>query len=191
MALWKGSLPAFLISLPYSTVLFASYHVLRPAVSPGHIDALTAAKIFGAGCSSGVLLTLFHGPLEVWKVRLQTTYTPGAASGGSARLTGRGEPTIAHELMDARARHGVQSLFRGSSMLLIRNVPGNGIFFSAFEGLGAMFRRNRNWGLDPFTAQLCVGGENFCSNLRVRTSVYSHPRCPKTPFSEPAAPFFH
>ena len=173
LALWKGSLPAFLISLPYSTVLFASYHLLRPAVQPGRIDAEVACKIFASGAASGVLLTIFHGPLEMWKVRLQTSYLPAAEHafrGRGGMHAGKGSPSVLQQLMEARAKHGVQSLFRGSSMLVLRNVPGNGIFFSAFEGFGALFEQNRRkWGLDPFMAQLCVGG--VCAYIRACVRV--------------------
>lgn len=141
LALWKGSLPAFLISLPYSTVLFASYHALRPAVQPGHMDAEMTCKIFASGAASGVILphprarlslsplllpppslltnpitpiqvvlTVFHGPLEMWKVRLQTTYLPVAEQ--AARSGGGGGRSVLHQLMEARARDGVRSLFR-------------------------------------------------------------------------------
>ena len=54
-------------------VLFASYDALRPNVPDGRIDAEHAIKIFAAGAGSGVLLTAFHSPLEMWKVRLQTS----------------------------------------------------------------------------------------------------------------------
>ena len=91
-ALWKGSLPALLISVPYSTVLFASYDALRPTIPDASIiDAPLACRIFAAGAGSGVLLTLFHTPLELWKVRLQTTYSPAAAT---AQATGSAAAAI-------------------------------------------------------------------------------------------------
>jgi len=159
LALWKGSLPALLISVPYSTVLFASYDLLRPKLPGTHIDAPLALKIFAAGSGSGVFLTLFHTPLEMWKVRLQTAYSPAANTARGAIAVGGAEvPTVLSQMMQARVRHGMQSLFRGSSMLLLRNIPGNGIFFLAFEGFGALFERHQNWGMDPIAARLCVGG---------------------------------
>jgi hypothetical protein len=159
LALWKGSLPALLISVPYSTVLFASYDLLRPTILGTNIDAELALKIFAAGSGSGVFLTIFHTPLEMWKVRLQTAYSPAAtAARGAIAGGGADVPTVLSHMMQARARHGTHSLFRGSSMLLLRNIPGNGIFFLAFEGFGSLFERHQNWGLDPFVARLCVGG---------------------------------
>ena len=130
-------------------VLFASYDALRPNVPDGHIDAEHAIKIFAAGAGSGVLLTAFHSPLEMWKVRLQTSYTaadaarptgagsPAAAAAAAAASTAQGQKqsVLGQLAAAAQQRGGVRLLFRGSSMLLLRNIPGNGVFFSAFEGV--------------------------------------------------------
>ena len=117
LALWKGLTPQFLISLPSSTLLFGTYQNLRPE-RPRTAAAATEwrsfyAGVFGAGFGSGVALTVFQNPLDVWRTRLQTTYS------------GEAPPPPA----------SAKVAMRGVSMTAVRNLPGNGVFFLVHEGL--------------------------------------------------------
>lgn len=82
LALWKGLTPQVLISLPSSTLLFGTYHALRPE-RPGGADSVEwrsfYAGVFGSGCGSGVALTALQNPLDVWRTQLQTHCNPLAA----------------------------------------------------------------------------------------------------------------
>ena len=163
-ALYKGFLPQMLISLPYSAVLFGSYSRLLPIMTDekqwkwqlrhGETkSARTAADlryfsgIFLAGMGSGVLVTLFQNPLDVWRTRLQTAGT------GVSGTVSKTEAFAARQLP--------RSALRGLSMTIIRNLPGNGIFFLVNELLREGFMR-RDKGmlnqLSPAVRELAIGG---------------------------------
>ena len=71
-----------------------------------------------------------------YQVRLQTSYTAAAASAAQRQK----KSVLGQLAAAAQQRGGVRLLFRGSSMLLLRNIPGNGVFFSAFEGVRGCVR---------------------------------------------------
>ena len=136
-ALWKGFTPQLLISLPYSAIMFGTYRSLRPAdPPPGSARAEWRrfyGGVFAAGFASGVALTALQNPLDVWRTRLQTTYTPASQRGAEAR----GSLPALRALMDGPDKWRL--LFRGTSMTAARNMPGNGIFFVSHEYLLLLF----------------------------------------------------
>jgi solute carrier family 25 carnitine/acylcarnitine transporter 20/29 len=142
MSLWKGSVPALLLSVPYSTIMFGSYRVLRDypilesrPFQPGNryssedsrdVDYPYLPDVFLHGAASGIVLTTFHNPLELWRVQLQTRYDTEAL---------QRRPVSVLQTLSARCKSvGVRrALFAGASMLFVRNIPGNGVYFSALE----------------------------------------------------------
>ena len=86
-ALYKGFVPQLLISMPYSLLMFGTYEQLRPRNCV--VDLGYFSKVFMAGVGSGVLLTLFQNPLDVWRTRLQTAGT--GVSGTAPKATKRPE----------------------------------------------------------------------------------------------------
>ena len=147
LALWKGLTPQVLISLPSSTLLFGTYQSLRPERPSTQSMAAAGAErrrfylgVFGAGFGSGVALTAFQNPLDVWRTRLQTTYgdappPPPATSWRSA--------------------------WRGVSLTAVRNLPGNGLFFFLHEWLDANVREKISGDggvMSPALARMLCGG---------------------------------
>ena len=114
-ALWRGAAPQLLLSLPYSTLLFGTYAALRPAGEPSY------PEIFLAGMASGVAVSLWAQPLDVWRTREQVVRREAGQSSGALR-----------SLLRQR-----RQLLRGFSMTAVRSLPGNGAFFAIYEGLKA------------------------------------------------------
>jgi len=143
LALWKGLTPQVLISLPSSTLLFGSYQALRPD-RPRTATASSEWRtfylgVFGAGVGSGVTLTAFQNPLDVWRTQLQTTYSKGSPP----------PPTTA------------RSAWRGVSLTAVRNLPGNGFFFLVHESLDISVRERISCDgglMSPAVARMLCGG---------------------------------
>lgn len=134
-ALWKGFLPHILIAAPYSTFMFGTFNIFRPSPLPANADASSWRRYFGgvfvAGCLSGVVLTTFQNPLDVWRTRVQVSTKPlhGAkppVSQGAKSM----ESNFLKLVTSPQQRH---LLFRGLSMTATRNIPGNGVFFTVNE----------------------------------------------------------
>ena len=143
MALYKGFLPQLLISMPYSTIMFGTYARLKP-LKTDVLDSQYFFNVFLAGVGSGVLLTFFQNPLDVWRTRLQTAGT--GVSGKAPEITGRPRKTSA--------------AFRGFSMTAVRNLPGNGIFFLTNEVLRESVQQQKaltNY-FHPTVLELLIGG---------------------------------
>jgi len=144
LALWKGLTPQVLISLPSSTLLFGTYQALRPerphAAAASDADWYTFyAGVFGAGFSSGVALTAFQNPLDVWRTQLQTTYGDKPPP----------PPTT------------VRNAWRGVSLTAVRNLPGNGVFFLVHESLDMNVRERISCDggpVSPAVARMLCGG---------------------------------
>ena len=147
LALWKGLTPQVLISLPSSTLLFGTYQSLRPERPSTQSMAAAGAErrrfyvgVFGAGFGSGVALTAFQNPLDVWRTRLQTTYGDGGPPP---------PPTTA------------RNAWRGVSLTAVRNLPGNGVFFLVHESLDVNVRERISGdggGVSPAIARMLCGG---------------------------------
>ena len=150
-ALWQGSLPQLMMSVPYCAVMFGVYHHLQPAypsvnASPAEMKNYYTG-VFGAGVASGVAVNLFQNPLDVWRTRLQTVVKSHSPHEGPPA-----EGTLATLLKQRRL------MMRGMSMTLIRNLPGNGVYFASFEFLRHNCEVNQGFGLSPSLQQLLCGG---------------------------------
>lgn len=126
-ALWKGFLPQLLVSSPYSVIMFGVYDSLKP--QPPQESRGAIAGCFLAGAASGVAVTAFHNPLELWRVRVQTHLTADGS---------RGKNSTNGSVLRSLRKQPWQ-LGRGASMTLLENVIGNGVFFSSNEVLRRQF----------------------------------------------------
>lgn len=144
-ALWKGGLPQMIVSMPYSGLLFSTYAYLKPARLPDTAEIPRAqlgryyTDTFVAGSLSGVLLCLFQNPLDVWKVKLQTTYGSAAAPLQVKKPLARADLT------------------RGMSMTALRNIPGNGVFLLSYEYLSRLARAHPELGLQSTAGSALTG----------------------------------
>ena len=150
LALWKGVKPQLLMSVPYSTAMFGVYSQLRPA-TPDRGTSEFYSGVFAAGMASGILVTAFH-PLDVWRTRLQTQYE------------GRGRGMLRSLLATAERR---SLLLRGVSMTTVRNLPGNGMFFTLHEFSLFKCREHNGFGIKSTDLQrlLCGGVTGIIFNL--------------------------
>ena len=156
-AFWKGFTPTLLGSLPYSTIMFGTFEFFRPdreteyfnkssspsagdtgsrsALSPSWAEKCQYyAKVFVAGASAGIPLTIFANPLDVWRTRVQTQGVLGASAGAAG--------TSGESVLKTLRLHK-HLLLRGTSMTLVRNLPGNGCFFVFNEVLNLEVMRGR------------------------------------------------
>lgn len=126
-ALWKGFWPAFVKDLPFATILFGMYRHFKPdprrCHEPGRAKWRYYAGVFAAGASSGVPLTLWSNPLDVWRIRVQAAGLAGVSAAA----------TDASVLTTLWARKRL--LMRGASMTMICLVPGSGVYFVLNEVL--------------------------------------------------------
>ncbi len=109
-----------------------------------------------AGVASGVAVTFFHNPMELWKVRVQThlSRSYSAAPGKQAVVESQLGTHNAATVLKSLLKNPTQ-LFRGASMTLVDNSIGNGIYFGTYESLriGLGNRDNWSWG-----TEMLVGG---------------------------------
>ena len=128
-AFWKGSLPALLMSVPYSMLMFGIYFNCRPADPPPDVTPSAAwyADVFTAGMVSGIPMSLIQNPLDCWRVRCATA--PPNETGFTV-------------LRNTLLRDSPAVLLRGFALTSFRNVPGGGLYFAAYEGaVGAAERQ--------------------------------------------------
>jgi hypothetical protein len=132
-ALFKGILPALLMQTPYSMVMFSVYDALKPqrGGDDGYLVGCAAA-----GAASGLAVTVFHQPLELWRGRVQSHRTGGGGRGSNFVNSA----SVLRDIL--RRKH----LGRGSSVLLFENVLGNATYFLTNEMLRAQLAARANDG---------------------------------------------
>jgi solute carrier family 25 carnitine/acylcarnitine transporter 20/29 len=155
MALSKGFAPMLLTSTPYSVIMFSSYELLKPSLTPEGAGAGYLGSCFLAGAASGVAVTVVHNPLELWRVRVQThlpvdSSGSSGSSGSGAKVQAR---TSSHVLRTLLSQP--RQLVRGASMTLAENVIGNGAFFGSNEALRQV---QMGWRKQSLVAEILVGG---------------------------------
>ena len=123
--------------------MFGTYQNVKPAVptTPEGENLGYIGRCALAGVASGVAVTFFHNPMEIWKVRVQTHLTrsysavPGqAAAAGPVSGKSTAPTHSAVTVLQSLVKNPAQ-LLRGSSMTLMDNSIGNGIYFGTYEGL--------------------------------------------------------
>lgn len=90
------------------------------------VDQLSLSQTALAGAISGVPVALVLGPLEMLKCRLQMM--PANAGTTRVSLTDCLRQTL-HE------GGGIRTLFRGTGLTVLRDVPGNAVYFGTYEFL--------------------------------------------------------
>ncbi|XP_064778031.1 mitochondrial carnitine/acylcarnitine carrier protein-like isoform X2 [Oncorhynchus masou masou] len=108
----------FLPLLPLSLSL---HHSLPPSLS------VRPSQLFLSGCLAGVFTTVIVCPGERVKCLLQVQ-----ASGGQQAVRYAGPLDCALKLYKAQ---GIRSIYKGTTLTLIRDVPSNGAYFMAYDFL--------------------------------------------------------
>ncbi len=131
-ALFRGTVYPLSTAALQNAVCFHSYGLacrqlqqLSSAHSIPDSQPLSLENIFWAGCFAGAVQTVIVTPIDLLKIRLQLqTATPGSASyiGPWSML----QKVISRE-------GGARSLYRGTTITAIRDIPSHGVYFAAFE----------------------------------------------------------
>ncbi|KAM8862770.1 mitochondrial carnitine/acylcarnitine carrier protein-like isoform 1-T1 [Spinachia spinachia] len=85
----------------------------------------THTQLFLSGCLAGIFTTVIVAPGERIKCLLQVQ-----ASGGGSRYAGPVDCA-----MRLYKEQGIRSVYKGTVLTLIRDVPSNGLYFLTYEGL--------------------------------------------------------
>lgn len=121
--LWRGLSPTLLMAIPANVIYFAGYDWLRtsprsPMVGIGDVYAPLVA-----GSAARVLAALAVSPIEMLRTRMQAAHS---SETGVLRATISG-------MQDMVASQGYQSLWRGLSLTLWRDVPFSAMYWWGYE----------------------------------------------------------
>ncbi|KAF7198200.1 Mitochondrial carrier protein MTM1 [Pseudocercospora fuligena] len=124
--LWRGLSPTLLMSIPANVIYFAGYDWLRwSPKSPmvGQVSDPYAPLV--AGTVARILAGFAVSPIEMLRTRMQAS---------SSKEQGRGimRSTI-DGMKDMVAQQGVQSLWRGLSLTMWRDVPFSAMYWWGYE----------------------------------------------------------
>ncbi|KAG4304225.1 hypothetical protein PORY_002406 [Pneumocystis oryctolagi] len=117
-ALWRGLSPTLVMALPSTVIYFVGYDHLRQYFSS------PIAPLFCGAFSRAMSATVIS-PLELFKVRLQSAvHCPNSTSIFSTVIIG---------IQDMVKTQGLQSLWKGLSPTLWRDVPFSGFYWMGYE----------------------------------------------------------
>ncbi|KND00658.1 organic acid transporter [Spizellomyces punctatus DAOM BR117] len=112
-------------ALEYVKRSFTSYNRSAGSATPDH---LSMPQLFLAGAASGIANSVLSGPIEHVRTRLQVQ---GSSTSG-------GKPTYSGPLDFARkvaGEHGVNALYKGQAVTMVREFFGYGAYFATYEWL--------------------------------------------------------
>jgi len=131
-ALWKGHVPAQLLSGVYGLAQFGSFEILTKAVHLNVTDKGGMFVHFICGSISGGIATLVSMPCDTIRTR----------------LVGQGEPKIyngpVHAMITMIKTEGYSSLFKGFLPNVIQIMPHAGIQFAAFHAFTELYWMTSN-----------------------------------------------
>ena len=138
-----------LFSMPIINAVFmGTYDVGRWLQGVGFHDQMTITQATLAGALAGGVACILGTPMELVKCRLQMEIVPENGKRTKAR----------HMVLQVVKEQGVRGLYRGNVVTLMREVPGSGIYFAAYEyakmNLNSWFGENA---FNPFLAGGCAG----------------------------------
>jgi hypothetical protein len=131
--LYKGmSFPLFGTVLETATLFLSNGSMRRALVERGHLEPgadLPIPLVFVSGAGAGFFVSFILTPLELVKCRMQVQIGSSGPSTHGRRLY-RGpfdclRRSIKHE--------GLSVLYRGHVATLLREIPGTGCWFTAYE----------------------------------------------------------
>jgi hypothetical protein len=129
--LYKGlSFPLFGTVLETATLFWSNGALRRALVERGHLEPgadLPIPLVFLSGAGSGFFVSFVLTPLELVKCRLQVQ-ADGPRADGRRLYQGPVDclrRSIKHE--------GISVLYRGHAATLLREIPGTGCWFTAYE----------------------------------------------------------
>ena len=145
---YKGMATPIIGVTPMYSITFFGYS-LGKKLQTSENGHYTPLQIYNAGMLSAVFTTLLNGPGERVKCLLQVQ-----AANANSPILYKGPIDCALKLYRFG---GLRSVFRGTFATLIRDVPGNGVYFLTYESLKEKFASNNNPKLDAL-GTLFAGG---------------------------------
>ncbi|CAL8366848.1 unnamed protein product [Lota lota] len=125
LGLYKGMGVPLASAAPMMAISFFGFGLGKQLQQGKSGNALTPVQIFLSGCLAGVLTTVIVAPGERIKCLLQVQ-----ASGGALKYAGP---------VDCALRlfkeQGIRSVYKGTLLTLIRDVPSNGLYFLTYQTL--------------------------------------------------------
>ena len=162
LALYRGMAAPLAAQAVYKAVMFGSFAVARDAVSPALLGEGAAARsprlsAFLCGCFAGTVNTLVVTPVELVRNRLMLQRRLRAGAAGSSPAATRAYGGVADVVLAAVREGGVRSLWRGLSSTVLRDGPGVGVWFAAFETTKRALPPLAGWAPDS-SANLLLSG---------------------------------
>ncbi|KAJ0036384.1 hypothetical protein NQD34_005061 [Periophthalmus magnuspinnatus] len=125
LGLYKGMGAPLAGVAPMMAISFFGFGLGKQLQQTEPNQTLTPSQLFLSGCLAGVFTTVIVAPGERIKCLLQVQ-----ASSGQVRYSGP---------LDCAVRlykeHGIRSVYKGTVLTLIRDVPSNGLYFLTYEYL--------------------------------------------------------
>lgn len=124
--LWRGLSPTLVMAVPANVIYFAGYDWLRTShKSPIRNTVGDAYAPLAAGATARVFAAISVSPIEMFRTRMQ-------AANHSATAAGHFRDTMTG-MKEMIATQGVQSMWRGLTLTLWRDVPFSAIYWWGYE----------------------------------------------------------
>ncbi|CAO3599792.1 unnamed protein product [Absidia cylindrospora] len=102
-------------------------------------------------------MSFFNCPIELLKVKLQTQ-DPKGVIGATGKLEAPYKGVVDCGVRTVRA-HGLQGIYRGLGITLLRDFPSYGLYFVTYEGLKRVFQSMKKNPEEPLgTVDLLMAG---------------------------------
>lgn len=155
LAFYKGlSAPLFSQAITKATMFFGHAWCRELMHGVGLTSSTSASSlplpaIAVSGAFAGTLNTLVSCPIELIRCNLQIQYDRHKHE---ARF--RGPIQCARAIV---AQHGVLSLWRGGTAMILRDVPGLAAYFAAFEGVRRWLQSEKVYELSQMSTLMIAG----------------------------------
>jgi solute carrier family 25 protein 39/40 len=124
MSLWRGLSPTLMMGIPANVIYFAGYDWFRSNEGSPLKQFIPDAYVpLAAGSVARIIAATAISPIEMFRTRLQATSGTGA---GHFRKTLEG-------LYQMTQTRGYNSLWRGLTLTMWRDVPFSGLYWWAYE----------------------------------------------------------
>uniref|UniRef100_UPI00398F8050 mitochondrial carnitine/acylcarnitine carrier protein-like n=1 Tax=Pristiophorus japonicus TaxID=55135 RepID=UPI00398F8050 len=125
LGLYKGMAAPIIGITPITAVVFFGYGLGKKLQQKHPEDPLSHGQLFAAGMLAGVFSTAIISPVERVKCLLQIQ-----ANSGEIKYTGPGD--CVRQLYRSS---GLQGIYKGTVLTLLRDVPATGVYFLSYEWL--------------------------------------------------------
>jgi len=136
LSLWRGLSPPVISVLIQNSIVFGTYS-LTCAILRKKQEKLSIPEVAFAGGFGGFVQSFVISPLELAKIRVQVDETPMPIKTVLSKKTPIGTHSEVlgpfQALSGIYARRGLPGIYRGGSLLLIREVPGYMMYFGSYE----------------------------------------------------------